>query len=83
MNFRQYLFLLHEELRKSVYLTDVLFTSSCEKKCFAFKFCLNNVHLQQLNERSSQEFYKSLRDYVEKCISKSWGILPCHDFGGV
>lgn len=61
MNFIQYLFLLHEELRKSVYFTDVLFTSGCEKKCFVFKFYLNNVHLQQLNERSSKKFTRLCR----------------------
>ena len=30
-----------------------------------------------------KEVQKSLRDYVEKCISKSWGILPCNEFCSV
>ena len=50
-----------------------------KKKCLEFKFCLNNVHVQELNERSSQEFYKSF----EKYISKWWEILPYNEFGGV
>ena len=32
MNFRQWLFLLHEELQKSGYFTDVMFPVDCEKK---------------------------------------------------
>ena len=83
MKFKQWLFLLHKEFRKSGYFTDVLCTFECEQKCLAFKFCSKDFHLQQLNERSSQEFYKSLRDYVEKCISKSWEMLPYNEFGFV
>ena len=83
MTFRQWLFLLHEELRKSGYFTDVLFTFDSEKKCLPFKFCSKDVHFQQFDKRSSEEFYKSLRDYIEKYISKSWEILPYNEFGVV
>ena len=50
-----------------------------KKKCLEFKFCFSNVYVQELNERSSQEFYTSF----EKYIGKSWEILPYNEFGGV